>query len=118
MTKTLRLACLAPIALAACVFNPAELPTAPPPSGDAVALARAKLGGAVHLVLVTDDGGDELDGVDLGPLEGPVLGRVASRGIEGLLADAIDARAHGTDEAKKLCRASLCELMNAHLRTH
>src|SRR6187402_2232232 len=87
--KTLTLACLSPLAaLAACVFTPEDLPAAPPPSGDAIALARARIGGAVHLVLVTTDDGTAIDGADLGPLEGPALGRVAARDIDGLLADA------------------------------
>ncbi len=92
MTKTFRLACLAPLAaLGACVFSPADLPTAPPPTGDAIALARADLAGAVHLLLVTGDDGEALDGADLGPLDGPALGRVVARGIDGLLADAAEA---------------------------
>jgi len=82
------LACLTPLGFAACVFSPADLPTAPPPGGDAVALARAQREGAVHLLLVTGDGGDTIDAADLGPLDGPALGRVAARGIDGVLADA------------------------------
>ena len=93
MTRTLALACLTPLAaLAACVFTPEDdLPAAPPPSGDAIALARARLGGTVHLVLVNADTGDALDGADLGPLEGPALARVRARGLDGLLTDAADA---------------------------
>jgi 2,4-didehydro-3-deoxy-L-rhamnonate hydrolase len=90
MTRTLALACLTPLAaLAACVFTPEDdLPAAPLPSGDAIALARARIGGTVHLVLVNADTGDSLDGADLGPLEGPALARVTARGLDGIVTDA------------------------------
>ena len=91
MTKMMWLAWIAALAPAACVFSPADLPSAPPPSGDAIAIARAQLAGAPHLLLVTEDQGDALDTIDLGRLEGPALGRVATRGIDGLIADAGDA---------------------------
>ncbi len=79
------------VALGGCAFSPADLPAAPPPTGDAIALARAELAGAVHLVLVTADDGEAIDGADLGPLDGPALGQVVARGIDGLLADAAEA---------------------------
>jgi 2-keto-4-pentenoate hydratase/2-oxohepta-3-ene-1,7-dioic acid hydratase in catechol pathway len=91
MMKMSRLACLAPLALAACVFSPSDPSAAPPPSGDSIALARAPIDGATHLLLVTDDDGATIDAADLGPLTGPALGRAAARGIDGLLADAADA---------------------------
>lgn len=64
LTKTLalRLACIAPLALGACAFHAEDFPSAPPTSGDAIALARARIGGAVHLVLVTGDDADALVG--------------------------------------------------------
>lgn len=87
MTKSIWFACLAPL-LAACSFTAADDRAPPPPSADALALARARIADTVHLVLVTADDGDAIDGADLGPLDGPLLGRLAARGAEGLLADA------------------------------
>jgi 2-keto-4-pentenoate hydratase/2-oxohepta-3-ene-1,7-dioic acid hydratase in catechol pathway len=98
MTKTLRPSSLALLLVAwlvACGSDSApgtgDDPTSPPPTTDAIALARATLDGGVHLVLVLGDDGAAIDGADLGSFEGSIMERVAAQGIEAILADAADA---------------------------
>ena len=68
-------------------LDPADQP--PAPSGEAVALARATIAGAAHLVLVGADDGEVIDGRDLGVLEVAILDRVAELGaLVGVLAAA------------------------------
>ncbi len=99
MTKTSWLSGLAALLagyLGACGFetradDSGDGVTPPPPTVDAIAIARATIGGAVHIVLVFGDNGESIDGADLGAFDGSIMERIARQGTDGILADAMAA---------------------------